>query len=52
MITLAFYKGRGKTRAQQLQDWAIRLATRGQYSHVELIAGAAVHGEVAHGILA
>lgn len=45
MITLAFYKGRGKTRWQRLQDAAVRLATRGRYSHVELIAGSAVHGE-------
>ncbi len=46
-VTIAFYKGRGGTRWQRLQDRAIRLATRGQYSHVELIAGAAIHGEVA-----
>lgn len=46
-VTLAFYKGRGETRAQQLQDWAIRFSTRGQYSHVELIAGVALHGDVA-----
>jgi hypothetical protein len=47
MITLAFYKGRGKTRWQRLQDAAIRLATRGRYSHVELIAGNALHGDIA-----
>ncbi|XAT57832.1 hypothetical protein GN241_10955 [Rhodobacteraceae bacterium IMCC1335] len=47
MITLAFYKGRGKTRWQRLQDVAIRFATRGRYSHVELIAGAALHGDIA-----
>lgn len=47
MITLAFYKGRGKTRWQRFQDAAIRLATRGRYSHVELIAGAALHGDIA-----
>ncbi len=47
MITLAFYKGRGKTRAQQILDWAIRFSTRGQYSHVELIAGTVLHGDIA-----
>lgn len=47
MITLAFYKGRGKTRWQRLQDAAIRLASRGRYSHVELIAGTALHGDIA-----
>ena len=46
MITLAFYKGRGKTRWQRLQDAAIRLTTRGRYSHVELIAGTALHGDI------
>jgi hypothetical protein len=45
MITLAFYKGRGETRWQRLQDAAIRLATRGRYSHVELIAGSSLHGD-------
>lgn len=44
-VTLAFYKGRGKTSWQRIQDTAIRMATRGIYSHVELIAGSAYHGE-------
>lgn len=47
MITLAFYKGHAKTRWQRLQDAAIRLATRGRYSHVELISGTAEHGDTA-----
>ncbi len=47
MITLAFYKGRGKTRWQRLQDAAIRCATRGIYSHVELIAGPVEIGQEA-----
>lgn len=42
-VTLAFYKGRGKTIAERFQDGAIRIASRGIYSHVELIAGEAVH---------
>lgn len=46
-VTLAFYKGRGTTFAKRLQDRAIRLATGGIYSHVELIAGDAVHGSPA-----
>jgi len=41
-VTLAFYKGRGKTVAERLQDGAIRIASRGIYSHVEMIAGEAV----------
>lgn len=41
MITLAFYKGRSTDLASRLQDAAIRCATRGRYSHVELIAGSA-----------
>lgn len=41
MITLAFYKGRGTTLWQRLQDWGIRFATRSPYSHVELIPGRA-----------
>ncbi|KMW56991.1 putative cytoplasmic protein [Candidatus Rhodobacter oscarellae] len=47
MITLAFYKGLGKTRWQRLQDGAIRFATGGVYSHVELIPGSAQHGDTA-----
>lgn len=47
MITLAFYKGLGKTRWQRCQDAAIRLATRGRYSHVELIAGSALNDDLA-----
>ena len=43
-VTLAFYKGRGKTAAERILDSAIRLATRGVYSHVELIPGDAVFG--------
>lgn len=43
-VTLAFYKGRGTTLPERLQDGAIRLATRGIYSHVELIAGDAKSG--------
>ena len=46
MITLAFYKGRGQTRWQRISDGAIRLATGGQFSHVELIAGSALHGDI------
>lgn len=45
MITLAFYKGQGKTLWHRLQDAAIRLATGGRFSHVELIEGAANLGE-------
>lgn len=45
MITFAFYKGRGKTRWQRLQDAGIRIATRGRYSHVELIPGSTVIGD-------
>jgi hypothetical protein len=45
-ITLAFYKGRGATLPERLQDGAIRMATRGIYSHVELIAGDAKCGQV------
>ncbi|MGH1447445.1 MAG: hypothetical protein ACRBBO_15530 [Cognatishimia sp.] len=52
-ITLAFYKGRAKSRWHRLQDWAIRWRTRpdkfslhmADYSHVELIEGSAKHGE-------
>lgn len=47
MITLAFYKGRAASRWHRLQDAVIRWATRGQYSHVELIAGPAQLGNVA-----
>lgn len=45
MITLAFYKGRGKSWWQRVQDWAIRFATRSPYSHVELIEGRAALGK-------
>lgn len=41
MITLAFYKGRGSSWWNRVQDWAIRFATRSPYSHVELIEGRA-----------
>ena len=44
MITLAFYKGRGQAASLRLLDGAIRLATRGKYSHVELIPGCAEFG--------
>lgn len=37
MITLAFYKGLETDPWHRLQDVGIRLATRGPYSHVELI---------------
>ena len=47
MLTLAFYKGRGATRLDRFVDWAIRAATGGIYSHVELIAGPAELGETA-----
>ncbi|MEO0485259.1 MAG: hypothetical protein AAF092_05050 [Pseudomonadota bacterium] len=47
MITLAFYKGRGRTLGERIQDAAIRFATRGIYSHCELIGGRAVLGEEA-----
>lgn len=46
-VTLAFYKGTASSRWHRLQDAAIRLATRGRYSHVELVARRAVDGEVA-----
>jgi hypothetical protein len=46
-VTLAFYKGTASSHWHRLQDAAIRLATRGRYSHVELIAGTALHGEAA-----
>lgn len=36
-LTLAFYKGRGGTALHRMQDAAIRAATGGIYSHVELI---------------
>ena len=41
MITLAFYKGWDKAPLALLQDFAIRAATRGKYSHVEMIMGPA-----------
>lgn len=44
MISLAFYKGRATNRWHRVQDAVIRFATRGQYSHVEFIAGAAEFG--------
>lgn len=47
MMTLAFYKGRGASLWQRVQDKAIRFATGGKYSHVELIAGTALHGKIA-----
>ncbi len=42
-VTLAFYKGRGNSVFQRLQEGLIRGVTRGIYSHVELISGDAVH---------
>lgn len=45
MITLAFYKGRGKTWSHRVQDALIRFATRSKYSHVELIPGLAHLGQ-------
>ena len=47
MITLAFYKGSGRTRWERLKDSAIRFATCGIYSHVELIEGAPELGQLA-----
>lgn len=44
MITLAFYKGRAADPLARLQDAAIRFATRGRYSHVELLQGSAGFG--------
>ncbi|AUR06986.1 hypothetical protein [Phaeobacter inhibens] len=44
MITLAFYKGRGASAWQRLQDAGIRFATGGKYSHVEFISGEADFG--------
>lgn len=44
MITLAFYKGRGKSWSHRAQDGLIRFATRSPYSHVEMIAGPAEIG--------
>ena len=41
-LTLAFYKGRGGWA-----DWAVRQATNGRYSHVELIEGRADLGQEA-----
>jgi len=46
-VTLAFYKGRGDSVYQRLQDGIIRSVTRGIYSHVELISGDALHGQPA-----
>lgn len=45
MITLAFYKGLATDPWHRLQDAGIRFATRGKYSHVEFIAGAADFGQ-------
>lgn len=45
MITLAFYKGRGSSWWNRVQDGLIRFATRSPYSHVELIEGTAQLGE-------
>lgn len=47
VVTLAFYKGRGQTYWHRVQDTAIRVATGGPYSHVELIMGSALHGDLA-----
>lgn len=41
MISLAFYRGVATDPWHRLQDAGIRIATRGRYSHVEFIAGAA-----------
>lgn len=38
-VTLAFYKGRGVSVTQRIQDGLIRSVTRGIYSHVEMISG-------------
>ncbi|MEP4950058.1 MAG: hypothetical protein ABJU46_03680 [Paracoccaceae bacterium] len=46
-VTLAFYKGRGSSVYQRLQDGIIRSVTRGIYSHVELISGDALLGQPA-----
>jgi hypothetical protein len=46
-VTLAFYKGRGNSVFQRLQEGLIRGVTRGIYSHVELISGVVVHGSYA-----
>lgn len=46
-VTLAFYKGTALSRWHRLQDRAIRLATRGRYSHVELIGRTVLHGAFA-----
>lgn len=37
MIKIAFYKGRGETFKEKLVSGAIRLWTRSDYSHVEII---------------
>lgn len=39
LVTLAFYKGRGGSLFDRVQDRAIRIRTGGPYSHVELVAG-------------
>lgn len=44
MITLAFYKGRSPSRASRVLDGCIRFATRGRFSHVELISGHVNYG--------
>ena len=35
-IFLALYKGRAKNWRERLEDWLIRKATKGQYSHCEI----------------
>ena len=45
MISLAFYKGLATDPWHRVQDAGIRFATRGRYSHVEFIAGAADFGQ-------
>lgn len=45
MITLAFYKGLATDLWHRLQDAGIPFATRGRYSHVKFIAGAADLGQ-------
>lgn len=47
MITLAFYHGRGQTPMARALDTAIRAATGGRFSHVELVGGVAYYGDTA-----
>ncbi|MDP0233429.1 enoyl-CoA hydratase, partial [Glaesserella parasuis] len=35
-IYLALYKGNAKNWRERLEDWLIRKATKGQYSHCEI----------------